>query len=254
MEISVHKKQLLIVLCLISLSILGSGSGCVSKMKYMKLEASLHKAEKQAAHDKKKIKELADTQSGYEYQKIINTQLSGRIEKLELEMKKKQSVIKLQKEIISLLDDTKKTIETSLKDQIVQQEIEVVNMENKLKVIFIDKILFNSGCSNINNSGEKLLLRMAGFLRDNKKQNIMVEGHTDNVPLKARLRKRFASNWELSTARAAAIARFLQEKGGLDPKRLSACGYSSYRPVARNNTEKGRRQNRRIEIILVPVQ
>ncbi len=243
-----HKKQLFIVLCLISLSILGSG--CVSKMKYIELEARLHSTEKKAAHD---IKELADTQSWYEYQKTINMQLAGRIEKLELEMKKKQSVIKLQKEIISLLDDTKKTIETSLKDQIAQQEIEVVNMEDKLKVIFIDKILFNSGCSNINNSGEKLLLRMAGFLRDNKKQNIMVEGHTDNVPLKASLKKRFASNWELSTARAAAIARFLQKKGGLDPKRLSACGYSSYRPVAPNNTEKGRRQNRRIEIILVPV-
>jgi len=222
-------------------------------MKYMKLETGLHIAEKQAVHDKKKIKELADAQSNYEYQKIINMQLAGRIEKLELEMKKKQSVIKLQKEIISLLDDTKKTIETSLKDQIAQQEIEVVNMEDKLKVIFIDKILFNSGCSNINSSGEKLLLRMAGFLRDNKKQNIMVEGHTDNVPLKTSLKKRFASNWELSTARAAAIARFLQKKGGLDPKRLSACGYSSYRPVAPNNTKKGRHQNRRIEIILVPV-
>jgi len=242
MEISVHKKQLLIVLCLISLSILGSG--CVSKMKYMKLEASLHSAEKQAAY----------AQSRYKYQKKINMQLSGRIEKLELEMKKKQSVIKLQKEIISLLDDTKKTIETSLKDQIAKQEIEVVNMEDKLKVIFIDKILFDSGSSNINNSGKKLLLRMAGFLRDNKRQNIMIEGHTDNVPLKARLKKRFAGNWELSTARAAAIARFLQKKGGLDPKRLSACGYSCYRPVAPNNTEKGRRQNRRIEIILVPMQ
>ena len=247
-----HKKQLPIVFCLISLSILSSG--CVSKMKYMKLEAGLHSAEKQAVHDKKKIKELADAQSNYEYQKIINMQLAGRIKKLELEIKKKQSVIKLQKEIISLLDDTKKTIETSLKDQIAQQKIEVVNMEDKLKVIFIDKILFNSGCSDINNSGKKLLLRMAGFLRDYKKQNIVIEGHTDNVPLKARLKKRFAGNWELSTARAAAIARFLQKKGGLDPKRLSACGYSSYRPVAPNNTKKGRRQNRRIEIILVPMQ
>ncbi|MBW2591055.1 MAG: flagellar motor protein MotB [Deltaproteobacteria bacterium] len=212
-------------------------------MKYMKLEASLHSAEKQASY----------AQSRYKYQKKINMQLAGRIEKLELEMKKKQSVIKLQKEVITLLDDTKKTIETSLKDQIAKQEIEVVNMEDKLKVIFIDKILFNSGSSNINNSGKRLLLRMAGFLRDNKKQNIMIEGHTDNVPLKARLKKRFAGNWELSTARAAAIARFLQKKGGLDPKRLSACGYSSYRPVAPNNTKKGRRQNRRIEIILIPV-
>ena len=68
-----YKKQLLIVLCLISLSILGSGSGCVSKMKYIQLEASLHSAEKQAAHDKKKIKNLEDAQTMYKYQKKINT-------------------------------------------------------------------------------------------------------------------------------------------------------------------------------------
>ena len=248
-----HKKPFIIYLCLIGLSILVSGSGCVPKMKYSQLKASLQRAEKQAAHDKKQLKELEDAQNMYEYQKKINTQLAGRIEKLELENKKQQSVIKLQKEIISLLDDTKKTIETSLKDQIAKQEIEVVNMENKLKVIFIDKILFDSGYSSINSGGKKLLLKIAGFLRDNKKQNIMIEGHTDNVPLKTRLKKRFTSNWELSTARAAAIASFLVKKGGLDPKRLSACGYSYYRPVAPNNTEKGRRQNRRIEIILIPV-
>jgi chemotaxis protein MotB len=244
------KKQLLIVLCLFSLLI----SGCVSKMKYMKLQASLDSAEKQAAHDINKIKELEDAQSRYEYQKKIYMQLAEKIEKLELEIKKKQSVIKLQKKIIGLLDDTKKTIEASMKDQIAKQEIEVVNMEDKLKVIFIDKILFDSGRSIINNSGKKLLLRMAGFLKDNKNQNIIIEGHTDNVPLKARLKKRFASNWELSTARAAAIASFLQEKGGLDPKRLSPRGYSSYRPVATNSTEKGRRHNRRIEIILAPME
>jgi len=244
------KKQLLIVLCLFSLFI----SGCVSGIKYMKLQASLDSAEKQVAYNKNKIKELEDIQSRYEYQKKINTQLTERIEKLELEMKKKQSVIKLQKKIIGLLDDTKNTIETSLKDEIAKQEIEVVNMEDKLKVIFIDKILFDSGRSNINNSGKKLLLKMAGFLKDNKKQDVMINGHTDNVPLRAGLKKRFASNWELSAARAAAIASFLEKKGGLNPKRLSARGYSCYRPVATNDTGKGRRQNRRIEIILAPVK
>ena len=244
-----HKKQILIFLCLIGLSI----SGCISKMKYIQLEASLNSAKIQAAYDRKKLEELEDAQNMYQYQKKINLQLTGRIKKLELEMKRKQSVIKLQKEIISLLDDTKKTIETSLKDQIAKQQIKVVNMEDKLKVILIDKILFDSGYSKINDGGEKLLLKISGFLKDNKKQNIMITGHTDNVPLKARLKKRYASNWELSAARAASIASFLEKKGGLDPKRLSACGYSYYRPVSSNNTEKGRRQNRRIEIILIPV-
>jgi chemotaxis protein MotB len=64
------------------------------------------------------------------------------------------------------------------------------------------------------------------------------------------LQKRFPSNWELSTARAAAVVRFLQEGVGIEPARLSARGYSFYRPVASNGNEDGRRQNRRIEIIL----
>jgi chemotaxis protein MotB len=66
------------------------------------------------------------------------------------------------------------------------------------------------------------------------------------------LRQRFPSNWELSTARAAAVARFFQQEGGIQPQRLSARGYSFYRPVAANKTVEGRRQNRRIEIILGP--
>ncbi|MBT8374886.1 MAG: OmpA family protein, partial [Deltaproteobacteria bacterium] len=174
-------------------------------MKYDQLKAKLGSTQKQASSDKKKLKELEDARNMYQYQKKMNVQLTGRIQKLELEMKRKKSVIELQKEIISLLDDTKKTIEISLKDQIAKQEIEVVNMEDKLKVIFIDKILFDSGRSTINDGGRKLLLKMAGFLKDHKKQNIMITGHTDNVPLKPKLKKRYASNWELSAARAASI-------------------------------------------------
>ena len=79
-----------------------------------------------------------------------------------------------------------------------------------------------------------------------------MEGHTDNVPLSAALRKRFASNWELSTAIAATVARFFQQEGGIRPERLSARGYSFYRPVAPNKAKEGRHQNRRIEIILGP--
>jgi len=159
-------------------------------------------------------------------------------------------VIQLQGQVIQLLDDTKKTIETSLKDQIAAREIEVVEENDRLKVIFVDKILFDSGSATINDRGVELLRIMAGALAPSQGQNIVIEGHTDNVPLSAGLKKRFPSNWELSTARAAAVAHFFQEVAGIDPLRLSARGYSFYRPVAPNTSEEGRRQNRRIEIIL----
>ena len=184
------------------------------------------------------------------YLKNINQQLQENTRRLKKELSKKKSVIQLQGQVIQLLDDTKKTIETSLRDQIEAQEIEVVEEDDKLKFIFVDKILFDSGSAEINDRGMELLQIMAGPLKNNKDQKIVVEGHTDNVPLSAGLKKRFASNWELSTARAAAVVRFFQEQGKIEPQRLSARGYSFYRPVAPNDTAEGRRQNRRIEIIL----
>ncbi len=180
----------------------------------------------------------------------INQQLQQNTRRLRKELSKKKSVIQLQGQVIQLLDDTKKTIETSLKEQIAAQEIEVVEEDDKLKFIFVDKILFDSGSAKINDRGLELLKIMAGPLKNNKDHYIVVEGHTDNIPLSAGLKKRFPSNWELSTARAAAVIRFFQEQGEIEPQRLSACGYSFYRPVASNDSEAGRHQNRRIEIIL----
>ena len=180
----------------------------------------------------------------------INQQLLQNTRRLRKELSKNKSVIQLQGQVIQLLDDTKKTIETSLQDQIAAQEIEVVEEDDRLKFIFVDKILFDSGSAKINDRGMELLQIMAGPLKNNKDHNIIVEGHTDNIPLSAGLKKRFPSNWELSTARAAAVARFFQEQGKIEPQRLSARGYSFYRPVAPNDSEEGRHQNRRIEIIL----
>jgi chemotaxis protein MotB len=80
-----------------------------------------------------------------------------------------------------------------------------------------------------------------------------VQGHTDNVPITGALAKRFATNWELSAARATNVVRFLQDQAKLDPTRLSASGYSEFRPRGPNDTEAGRRQNRRIEILLIPI-
>ena len=117
-------------------------------------------------------------------------------------------------------------------------------------MIFIDRILFDSGSVEINRKGRQLLLAVAATLKNSRNQSIVIEGHTDNAPLGPKLRNRFPSNWELSAARACAVARFLQKNGGIEPGRMSVRGYSYYRPVASNKTAEGRRQNRRIEIVL----
>jgi len=274
------------ILLVISCSIVMVLSACFLKPQYSTLEAQLEDSRIQKSQAKNRLeyleselsqaerklqlmaaelkdsqkernkfaKDVQDLEAQYTYLKNINLQLLENIKILKLELNKKKSVVELQEKVIQLLDDTKETIQTSLKDQIAAQEVEVIEAENKLKVIFVDKILFDSGSAEINPRGKELLRVLAKSLKENKNQNIVIEGHTDNVSLTANLMKRFPSNWELSTARASAVAHFFQEERGIDPQRLSARGYSFYRPVAPNDTEEGRRQNRRIEIVLGPLE
>ncbi len=115
----------------------------------------------------------------------------------------------------------------------------------------VDKILFDSGSAVIKKNGKQVLDRVAEILKNVKDQQINVEGHTDNVPISSRLLDRFPSNWELSTARATTGVRYLQERG-VPPTVLSAQGYAEYQPVALNDKEENKAQNRRIEIVLVP--
>jgi len=242
-------------------------SACVPLPQYMKVAGDLDESQSERDELAARLKQAEDkinrmdlelrdcedsrkVKAQNEYLKNINQQMLENTRRLKRELYKKKSVIQLQGKVIQLLDDTKKTIETSLKDQIAAQEIEVVEEDDRLKVIFVDKILFDSGSAQINERGMELLQIMAESLKASPEQNIVVEGHTDNVPLSDALKRRFPSNWELSTARAAAVVRIFQEQAGIEPERLSARGYSFYRPVAPNDSEEGRHQNRRIEIIL----
>jgi len=79
--------------------------------------------------------------------------------------------------------------------------------------------------------------------------NTRIEGHTDKVPIK---RSGWKSNWELSTARALSVLHYLEKDEGISPERLSAIGYGEYRPVASNDSRDGRKQNRRVEIVILP--
>ena len=104
---------------------------------------------------------------------------------------------------------------------------------------------FASGSAEVRSESLELLKSIATALPN---QPMRVEGHTDNVPIHT---AQFATNWELSTARAATITRLLLEKQIVDPKLISAAGYAEFRPVADNATEQGRAENRRVDIILL---
>ncbi|MBT8373880.1 MAG: flagellar motor protein MotB [Deltaproteobacteria bacterium] len=237
------KNRLFYISCFVCMLFLS----CVSKGKYLELETDLQNTQQKLEQNQKELADLQDKHSDLENEKQNLVQTSRD---LSLKLQKEKEVVKEKTKVISTLEETKNKIEEGLKEQIANQQVKIEDIEGKLKLTFIDKILFNSGSTKINKKGKEILLSFTESIREDRDHNILAEGHTDNVSVGSALKSKFPSNWELSTARASAVVRYLQEKGGIEPERLSAIGYSYFKPVASNDDEEGRSQNRRIEIIL----
>ncbi len=108
-----------------------------------------------------------------------------------------------------------------------------------------DKLLFSSGDANLSASAEPLLIKIGQIIKS-VQAPVEIEGHTDNVPIRTTA---YPSNWELSTARAVSVLRFLIEQHAISTQQLSAVGFASFQPAASNETAQGRAKNRRVEII-----
>ncbi|MEK7858564.1 MAG: OmpA family protein [Elusimicrobiota bacterium] len=139
-----------------------------------------------------------------------------------------------------------------LKSEISAGEITITQLKGKLTVNMVDRILFDSGLAEVRPEGTKVLERIGTILNGVKDKDIRIEGHTDNVPIRGDLKAKYPSNWELSTARATAVARYFQDKAKVEASKLVATGYAEFRPVSPNDTPEHRALNRRIEIVLVP--
>ncbi|MCF7873859.1 MAG: OmpA family protein [Candidatus Omnitrophica bacterium] len=160
------------------------------------------------------------------------------IEKIQT-LKKELESLKHAREVL------KKRLATELQDQQVRLEM----AEKGLVITFVAEVLFNSGKAKIKQDSKEMLDKVARILKEEVPGNeIGVEGHTDNIPIK---HSGWDSNWELSTQRALSVLYYLESKG-VNSKKLSARGYGPYRPVASNDTEKGRQLNRRVEIVVLP--
>ncbi len=124
-----------------------------------------------------------------------------------------------------------------------------VEIRNGLMLVKLpDNILFDPGKTDLKSAGKEAIAQVTQILTTIEGRKFQVTGHTDNVPIKS---GKFKSNWELSAQRAVEVVKFMGANG-MDPKRLSAAGYADQLPVADNETDDGRRQNRRIEIVVQP--
>jgi chemotaxis protein MotB len=140
-----------------------------------------------------------------------------------------------------------KEMMAQLKRMIDSGRLEVTFRHGRMIVELPAQVLFPSGSADVTKEGHEALAEVARILRGLKSRRFIVAGHTDNIPVTGR----FASNWELATARAVHVTEELIQ-GGLRPEQLVAAGYGEYDPIARNISEKGRQKNRSIEIILEP--
>jgi chemotaxis protein MotB len=138
-----------------------------------------------------------------------------------------------------------------LEQELNQTQVKVTQLKNQMRVINLSsEVLFNSGSAEIKPAGQKVLALIASTLNNYPNRQVFIEGHTDDIPMSQN--STYGSNWELSSARAISAVKILQENNQVAPARLKVVGHGEFKPVTSNETEEGRRLNRRIEIKLLP--
>ncbi|NWF71713.1 MAG: OmpA family protein [Nitrospirae bacterium] len=153
---------------------------------------------------------------------------------------------------VERLTRTQQELSRSLQAEIERGDITIKQVRDRLTINMVEKVLFNSGQAQVKPDGLKVLTQVSDVLKNVTDKQIRIEGHTDNVPIGVKIRDKFPTNWELSTARATNVVRFFIQQGGVSRESLEAVGFADTRPVASNDTEGGRTENRRIEIVLYP--
>ncbi len=200
----------------------------------------------------KQMKKYRDTTAELSQTKSKLDVVEARNMELERALEEKEGDNELLKTEMSSMRSTYDELVQELKDNIVSGDIGVQRNAKGLTITMGNQILFPSGKADLQPRGKKVLGQIAGVIKKSKGHLIEVEGHTDNQRVAGALKTRFPSNWDLSAARAASVVRHLQEEGKIDPSLLVLTAYADNRPLVSNDTPKGRQENRRVEITLVP--
>jgi len=253
-------------------------SSCVSQKKHAELQAEFDATKQQLTDANGKVLDcqvekdkLANQMSALESQnKFLTENNASNMRQIENLTMLSQSASSNIKDVISQLSEKDKYINgirgaMSRKDSVnlalavnlksalsdgIQDEDIIIDVEKTVVYITIsDKLLFTSGSSNISSKAKSLLAKVAAVIKEKPEMEVMVEGYTDNVPIKT---ARTKDNWDLSTQRANSVIRVLQNDYKIDPKRLISAGRSEYLPLASNDTKEGRSRNRRTRFVILP--
>jgi len=143
-------------------------------------------------------------------------------------------------------------LEEALASHRAAEQVWIEEREGLTRITLDGEVTFASGSARLNETGDDILDRVWGVLTDYPEREILIEGHTDNVPIAEQWQHRFRSNWELSSARAHAVLHYAVKHYNADPRRIAAVGYGEFRPIATNDTPEGRAMNRRVVITVGP--
>ena len=174
------------------------------------------------------------------------------IEKLVDQINESNQYIRHLVEVKSKSDSLNLVLSNNLTRSLSKEELKEVDVQVLKGVVYIslaDNMLYESGTYKINKRASETLSKIAKIIKDYKDYDVLIEGNTDNVPIK---RENIRNNWDLSCLRASSVVQALQNNYGVDPKRLTAGGRGEYNPLQPNTTEVGKQRNRRTQIIITP--
>jgi len=199
-----------------------------SEEKYSKLQESLDKSLSNASQNNVSIEKLVD------------------------QINESNQYIRHLVEVKSKSDSLNMVLTNNLTRSLSKEELKEVDVQVLKGVVYIslaDNMLYKSGSYEINDRAAETLSKIAKIIKDYKDYDVLIEGNTDNVPIS---RENIRNNWDLSCLRASSVVQALQNKYGVDPKRLTAGGRGEYNPLQSNDTEVGKQRNRRTQIIITP--
>ncbi|SNR52672.1 OmpA family protein [Lutibacter flavus] len=203
---------------------------------------------KELAEQSQKNQELL-AQLEEKERKLVEESL--RLEKLQTELSLRAEEVDELQSLINAKEAQMQQLKNAISNALHNFEgngLTVVHKNGKIYVSMENKLLFDSGSWAVGSEGKKAVEQLASVLSENSDINVLIEGHTDNVPYTG---STLIDNWDLSVKRATAIVRILKSKG-VDPTQITAAGRSEFVPIDSNSTSEGKAKNRRIEIILAP--
>jgi chemotaxis protein MotB len=252
-------------------------TNCVSKSKFVNLETEYHQLQTEFQDSQMQLVQnrtlvtsledrLAEARKNNEELRAAYAELQNTLNKSLMQSSQgNMNIAKLVDEInasnrfIQHLVQTKNRADSlnivminNLTRSLTREEMQDLDIQVLKGVVYIslsDNMLYRSGSFEISEKAGETLSKIAKIILDYKDYNVLVEGNTDTVPIS---RTNIRNNWDLSTLRASSVVQELQNKYGIDPKRLTAAGRGEYNPIASNDTPEGKARNRRTQIIITP--